>query len=85
MSSNICFDLIVSYEYNLRGTRPHVEINEDNEIEMNQQALNQLCNNNNTNTQNNQNNQNIQNNFNKRNNFIFDSENSDKMEIDFFY
>jgi hypothetical protein len=76
MNSNICFDLIVSYEYNLRGTRPHVQIIEDNEIEMNQQAFNQLSNNNNTNIQNIQNNQ---------NNFIFDSENSDKMEIDFFY
>jgi hypothetical protein len=60
----------------LRGTRPHVEIIEDYEIEVNKQSFNQLRNNNNTNTQNNQNNQ---------NNFIFDSENSDKMEIDIFY
>jgi hypothetical protein len=37
MSSNICFDLIVSYEYNLRGSRPHVEINEDNGIKAIQQ------------------------------------------------
>jgi hypothetical protein len=58
----------------LRGTRPHVQIIENYEV--NQQAFNQLRNNNNTNTQNNQNYQ---------NNFIFDSENSDKMEIDFFY
>jgi hypothetical protein len=57
----------------LRGTRPQVEIIENYEIEVNQQSFNQLRNNNNTNTQNNQ------------NNFIFDSENSDKMEIDFFY
>jgi hypothetical protein len=79
MSSNICFDLTVSYQYNLRGTRPHVEIIENYEIEMNQQAFNQLRNNNNTNTQNTQNNQNNQ------NDFILDSENIDKMEIDFFY
>jgi hypothetical protein len=76
MSSNICFDLTVSYQYHLRGSRPHVQIIEDNEIEVSQQAFNQLRNNNNTNTQNTQNNQ---------NNFIFDSENIDKMEIDFFY
>jgi hypothetical protein len=82
MSSNICFDLVVSYQYHLRGTRPHVEIIEDYEIEVNQQAFNQLRNNNNTNTKNIQN---IQNNFNNQNNFIFDSENIDKMEIDFFY
>jgi hypothetical protein len=75
MSSNICFDLTVSYQYHLR-LRLHVQIIEDNEIEVNQQALNQLRNNNNTNTQNN---------FNNQNNFIFDSENIDKMEIDFFY
>jgi hypothetical protein len=73
MSSNICFDLIVSYQYILRGSRPHVQIIEDNEIEVSQQAFNQLRNTNNTNTQNNQ------------NNFIFDSENVDKMEVDFFY
>jgi hypothetical protein len=79
MSSNICFDLIVSYEYNLRGTRPHVQIIEDYDIEVNRQAFNQLRNNNNTNTKNIQNIKNIQ------NNFIFDSENIDKMEIDFFY
>jgi hypothetical protein len=79
MSSNICFDLIVSYQYNLRGTRPHVQIIEDYEIDVNQQALNQLRNNNNTNTQNNQNN------CNNQNNVIVDSENINKMEIDFFY
>jgi hypothetical protein len=60
----------------LRGSRPHVEIIENYEIEVNQQVFNQLCNNNNVNTQNTQNSQ---------NNFIFDSENIDKMEIDFFY
>jgi hypothetical protein len=76
MSSNICFDLIVSYQYNLRGSRPHVEIIEDYDIEVNRRAFNQLRNSNNTYTQNIQNNQ---------NNVIFDSENSDKMEIDFFY
>jgi hypothetical protein len=58
---------------------PHVQIIEDYDIEMNQQAFIQLRNNNNTNTQNTQN---IQNN---QNNFIFDSENIDKMKIDFFY
>jgi hypothetical protein len=73
MSSNICFDLTVSYQYNLRGSRPQVEIIEDYEIEVSQQAFNQLRNNNNKNTQNNQ------------NNLTFDSENIDKMEIDFFY
>jgi hypothetical protein len=61
MCSNICFDLVVSYQYHLKDTRPHVEIIEDNEIEVSQQAFNQLRNTNNTNTQNNQN---IQNDFN---------------------
>jgi hypothetical protein len=48
MSSNICFDLTVLYQYHLKGSRLHVQIIEDYEIDVNQQALNQLRNNNNT-------------------------------------
>jgi hypothetical protein len=51
MNANIYFDLTVTIQNKLRGSRPHVQIIEENEVEV-VRAVNQLRNINNTNTQN---------------------------------
>jgi hypothetical protein len=72
------FYLTVTIQNNLRGSRPQVQFIEENVIEIIQPGY-QLRNINKTKTQN------IQNNQNNQNNLLSDSENIDKMEIDFFY
>jgi hypothetical protein len=73
------FALIVTIQNNLRGSRFHVRIIEENVIEMIQPAY-QL-----RNIHNNITIQTIQNIQNNQNNLLSDSENNDKMEIDLFY
>jgi hypothetical protein len=78
MNINICFDLTVAIQNKLRSPRPHVQVIEENEVEV-VRTFNQL-----RNIYNNTNTKNIQNNQNNQNNLLSESENIDKMEIDFF-